>query len=64
MVTHRVTPVRREARTSATESMYGSAVVKSGKLCVVQVQIGRCLRATSPNRTGRAHEDAGNGIPR
>ncbi len=39
----RVTPVHREVRTSATERMYGKpslCVVKSGKLCRVQVQIG------------------------
>ena len=34
-------PVRREARTSATESKYSSAVVKPGKLYAVQAQIGQ-----------------------
>ena len=32
----RITSVTREGRTSATERMYSSAVVKSGKLFVVQ----------------------------
>ena len=38
--------VHREVRTSATESMYGLfgvAVVKPGKLYVVQAQIGQCF---------------------
>lgn len=35
-----LTAARRKARTSATESMYSSAVVKSGKLCAEQEQIG------------------------
>ena len=63
-VAHRVTPVRREARTSATERMYGSAVVKSGKLCVVQAQIGQRLRASGPKLAGRVLEGVGNGTPR
>ena len=64
MVTQRVTPVRREARTSATERMYGSAVVKSGKLCVVQAQVGRWPRVTISEPTGRVLEGCGNATPR
>ena len=38
-------PVHREVRTSATESKYSSAVVKPGKLYVVQTQIGQRFTA-------------------
>ena len=48
-------PVHREVRTSATESKYSSAVVKSGKLYVVQAQIGLCSMAASlSRRVGRS----------
>ena len=40
------------------------AVVKSGKLYVVQVQIGLCLRAASPKQAGRVLEAMSNRGPR
>ncbi len=40
-------------RTSATERMYSSAVVKSGKLYAVQCHVYRQLRVTRPLSGGR-----------
>ena len=38
-VAQRITSVQCKLRTSATESKYSSAVVKPGKLCVVQCHV-------------------------
>jgi len=43
-------------RTSATESMYSSAVVKPGKLYAVKFQVYRHLRITRPLSKGRKME--------
>ena len=43
-------------RTSATERMYSSAVVKSGKLYAVQAHVGQCLSTVRVILAGRVHE--------
>jgi len=56
--------VIREGRTSATESKYSSAVVKSGKLYVVQCYVYRQLRAARPMSGGKQLHRTGNSTGR
>ncbi len=56
-------PVRRKARTSATESMYGyslrsTSIVKPGKLCVKQDQIGKAHKLLGAYGLGNQDEVA------
>ena len=73
----RVTPFRREARTSGTERMYaalspfpgtgglgGAGVVKTAKLCTKQNQIGKRLSAARTKLSGRLLETWSNPRPR
>jgi len=48
--------VRGSVSRSYTEFLGTPAVVKIGKLYVVQAQIGLCLRAVSPKQAGRVLE--------
>ncbi|CEN40047.1 hypothetical protein CCYN2B_90035 [Capnocytophaga cynodegmi] len=47
-------------RTSATESKYSSAVVKSGKLYVVQRYVNQLFRIARPMLEGRRFEFVSN----